>query len=206
MYSKIVITNDFETLKKELEAEFGVKNLRFFIYDEFMIENARDVVSEAYIAEISEKLLVIMAKSYRIEAQNALLKIIEEPPRNVQFLIAANSKNLLLATIRSRLVLENRLTKTARMSVNLNLKSLSLKEISNFIDECVESERADKLGKNELKELIAAIVLKACEAGYKFSADELGYFYDLVRLADLNSKSHSLLTPLLLTIFEKGRS
>ncbi|MCD8213734.1 MAG: DNA polymerase III subunit delta' [Campylobacter sp.] len=205
MYSKIVVTNDFETLKTQLENEYGVKNLRFFICDDFLIENAREVINEAYIAEINEKILVITAKSFRTEAQNSLLKIIEEPPRNVKFLISVNSKTFLLPPVRSRTMLETRLATKERMSVNLDLRNLSLREISNFIDECIKNESADNFGKNELKELIGVIVLRACDAGYKFSSSELEYFYNLVSLADLNSKSHSLLTPLLLTIFEKGR-
>ena len=76
MLNKIVITSDFENLKAKLEAEFGVNNLRFFISDDFLLENAKEVIAEAYIAEKDEKILVIEAKSFRTEAQNALLKII----------------------------------------------------------------------------------------------------------------------------------
>ncbi|MBR8465874.1 DNA polymerase III subunit delta' [Campylobacter sp. faydin G-140] len=205
MISKIIITSDFDGLKTQLESEFGSKNLRFFISDEFLIENAHDVINEAYIAEVSEKMLVIMTKSYRTEAQNALLKIIEEPPRNIKFLIAINSKNMLLPTIRSRLIVENRIQKIEKNQLNLNLKALSLKEIYKFIDECVENERADKFGKNELKALLSCIMTKALESGFKFSQDEFEYFYKLISLADLNTKCHALLTPLLLIILEKGR-
>ena len=205
MLNKIVITSDFENLKAKLEAEFGVNNLRFFISDDFLLENAKEVISEAYIAEKDEKILVIEAKSFRTEAQNALLKIIEEPPRNIKFIIVTQSKNLLLPTIRSRILIENKLTKKPKMSVELNLKSLGLKELTSFIDQKIAEEQAQKFGKNELKELVGAIVTKAVDSGYKFSGDEMEYFFSLIKLADLNAKSHAILTPLLLTIFEKGR-
>ena len=205
MLNKIVITSDFENLKTKLEAEFGVNNLRFFISDDFLLENAKEVIAEAYIAEKDEKILVIEAKSFRTEAQNALLKIIEEPPRNIKFIIVTQSKNLLLPTIRSRMLIENKLTKKPKMSVELNLKSLSLKELTSFIDQKIAEEQAQKFGKNELKELVGAIVTKAVDSGYKFSGEEMEYFFSLIKLADLNTKSHAVLTPLLLTIFEKGR-
>ena len=205
MLNKIVITSDFENLKAKLEAEFGVNNLRFFISDDFLLENAKEVIAEAYIAEKDEKILVIEAKSFRTEAQNALLKIIEEPPRNIKFIIVTQSKNLRLPTIRSRMLIENKLTKKPKMSVELNLKSLSLKELTSFIDQKIAEEQAQKFGKNELKELVGAIVTKAVDSGYKFSGDEMEYFFSLIKLADLNAKSHAVLTPLLLTIFEKGR-
>ncbi|MBE2984787.1 DNA polymerase III subunit delta' [Campylobacter sp. RM9344] len=205
MLNKIVITNDFSSLQLELENEFESKNLRFFISDDFLLENAKEVVNEAYIAEKEEKLLVIMAKNYKTEAQNSLLKIIEEPPRNVKFLIATNSKNLLLQTIRSRMIVENRLEKPKRMDINLNLKSLDLKDVMKFIDEYIELERSENFDKNELKSLISTVIIKACEAGFKFSADELEYFYKLMILADLNAKCTQLLTPLMLIILQKGR-
>ena len=205
MLNKIVVTSDFESLKAKLESEFGINNLRFFISDDFLLENAKEAIAEAYIAEKDEKILVIHANSFRTEAQNALLKIIEEPPRNIKFIIATQSKNLLLPTIRSRMLIENNLTKKPKITLDLNLKSLSLKELTSFIDQKIADEQAQKFGKNELKELVGAIVTKAVDSGYKFSGDEMDYFFSLIKLADLNAKSHAVLTPLLLTIFQKGR-
>ena len=205
MLNKIVVTSDFESLKAKLESEFGINNLRFFISDDFLLENAKEVIAEAYIAEKDEKILVIHANSFRAEAQNALLKIIEEPPRNIKFIIATQSKNLLLPTIRSRMLIENNLTKKPKITLDLNLKSLSLKELTSFIDQKIADEQAQKFGKNELKELVGVIVTKAVDSGYKFSGDEMDYFFSLIKLADLNAKSHAVLTPLLLTIFQKGR-
>ena len=205
MLNKIVVASDFENLKAKLEDEFGINNLRFYISDDFLLENAKEVITEAYIAEKDEKILVIHANSFRTEAQNALLKIIEEPPRNIKFIIATQSKNLLLPTIRSRMLIENNLTKKPKITLDLNLKSFSLKEITSFIDQKIAEEQAQKFGKNELKELVGTIVTNAVDSGYKFSGDEMDYFFSLIKLADLNAKSHAVLTPLLLTIFQKGR-
>ena len=205
MLNKIVVTSDFENLKAKLESEFGINNLRFYVSDDFLLENAKEVITEAYIAEKDEKILVIHANSFRTEAQNALLKIIEEPPRNIKFIIATQSKNLLLPTIRSRMLIENNLTKKPKITLDLNLKALSLKELTSFIDQKIAEEQAQKFGKNELKELVGTIVTNAVDAGYKFSGEEMDYFFSLIKLADLNAKSHAVLTPLLLTIFQKGR-
>ena len=205
MLNKIVVTSDFESLKAKLESEFSINNLRFFISDDFLLENAKEVIAEAYIAEKDEKILVINANSFRTEAQNALLKIIEEPPRNIKFIIVTQSKNLLLPTVRSRMLIENNLIKKPKVTLDLNLKTLSLKELTSFIDQKIADEQAQKFGKNELKELVGIIVTKAVDSGYKFSGDEMDYFFSLIKLADLNAKSHAVLTPLLLAIFQKGR-
>ena len=204
MQSKIVITSDFEALKEEILGLYGVNSVRFFFAEDFLLENAKEVAAEAYIAESEPKLLVLGAKNFRVEAQNSLLKIIEEPPKNIFFIIAATSKNMLLPTVRSRLVTENRLIKKQREKTGLNYKRLELKEICAFIDEKSNLERSEKLGKNDLKELIAAIALEATAQGVKFSAEELEYFFKAVRLAELNTKTHALLTPILLMIYEKG--
>ena len=204
MQSKIVITSDFEALKEEILGLYGVNSVRFFFAEDFLLENAKEVAAEAYIAENEPKLLVLGAKNFRVEAQNSLLKIIEEPPKNIFFIIACESKNMLLPTVRSRLVTENRLIKKQREKTGLDCKRLELKEICAFIDEKSAFERSEKLGKNDLKELIAAIALEATAQGVKFSADELEYFFKAVRLAELNTKTHALLTPILLMIYEKG--
>ena len=204
MQSKIVITSDFEALKEEILGLYGVNSVRFFFAEDFLLENAKEVAAEAYIAESEPKLLVLGAKNFRVEAQNSLLKIIEEPPKNIFFIIAATSKNMLLPTVRSRLVTENRLIKKQREKTGLDYKRLELKEICAFIDEKSAFERSEKLSKNDLKELIAAIALEATAQGVKFSAEELEYFFKAVRLAELNTKTHALLTPILLMIYEKG--
>lgn len=204
MQSKIVITSDFEALKEEILGLYGVNSVRFFFAEDFLLENAKEVAAEAYIAESEPKLLVLGAKNFRVEAQNSLLKIIEEPPKNIFFIIAATSKNMLLPTVRSRLVTENRLIKKQREKTGLDYKRLELKEICAFIDEKSAFERSEKLVKNDLKELIAAIALEATAQGVKFSAEELECFFKAVRLAELNTKTHALLTPILLMIYEKG--
>lgn len=204
MRSKIVITSDFEALKEEILGLYGVNSVRFFFAEDFLLENAKEVAAEAYIAESEPKLLVLGAKNFRVEAQNSLLKIIEEPPKNIFFIIACKSKNMLLPTVRSRLVTENRLIKKQREKTGLDYKRLELKEICAFIDEKSALERSEKFDKNNLKELIAAIVLEATAQGVKFSAEELEYFFKAVRLAELNTKTHALLTPILLMIYEKG--
>ena len=204
MQSKIVITSDFEAFKEEILGLYGVNSVRFFFAEDFLLENAKEVAAEAYIAESEPKLLVLGAKNFRVEAQNSLLKIIEEPPKNIFFIIAATSKNMLLPTVRSRLVTENRLIKKQREKTGLDYKRLELKEICAFIDEKSALERSEKLGKNDLKELIAAIALEATAQGVKVNADELEYFFKAVRLAELHTKTHALLTPILLMIYEKG--
>lgn len=63
----------------------------------------RRMISDCYIKpnEASAKVYFIKDKM-TAEAQNALLKILEEPPQNVQFIITTQSSSTLLQTVLSR--------------------------------------------------------------------------------------------------------
>ncbi|EOE7386232.1 DNA polymerase III subunit delta' [Campylobacter jejuni] len=196
--SKIIISEDFLGIKEEMINNFGIKKLRFFIpQNEFLLDDARAVEKESYIAETEEKILVLMADSYRIEAQNFLLKLLEEPPKNIKFLIVVPSKNLLLPTIKSRLICEKRNKIKAKNTLNLELNKMDLKTLFEFLQ---ENENLDKA---ELMEKIALIAEESVK--FKdFNADELEFFYESYELAKLNSKSSLILATLLLNYYTKN--
>ena len=65
----------------------------------------RDLKSKAFIKpqELSVRIFIIdEASTMTTEAQNALLKILEEPPKNVYFLLLCDNASALLPTVRSR--------------------------------------------------------------------------------------------------------
>lgn len=69
------------------------------------VDDIRKIEDEAYLApnEASCKVFVLLdADEYNVQSQNALLKILEEPPRGVKFLLTASSKAPILTTVRSR--------------------------------------------------------------------------------------------------------
>lgn len=69
------------------------------------VDNIRTISETAYLApnEAKGKVFVLEeADTYNAQSQNALLKILEEPPKNVFFVLTASSKNALLSTVRSR--------------------------------------------------------------------------------------------------------
>ena len=63
------------------------------------------IIKEAYIRPFTSAkkvFLVDQADTMTIEAQNALLKVLEEPPEYAVFLLLSKDQNLLLETVRSR--------------------------------------------------------------------------------------------------------
>lgn len=71
------------------------------------VATARKICADASVAPNSSDnkvYLLLDADAMETTAQNALLKIIEEPPANVYFIITAQSKTVFLPTILSRVV------------------------------------------------------------------------------------------------------
>lgn len=195
--SQIVLVDDLASYEEELRRSYRQDKLKLFFRDDFLIEDAKEVIKEAYIAESEPKLIALGAKVFNTQSQNSLLKIIEEPPRNIIFLIAVNAKSALLATIRSRLPIENKKLKKQRLATGLVYKNLDLKQIYNFI------QQHKSIDKNDLKELIEQITLEALEQGLRFSEEELSVFEKLLRLSLLHSKAPNLLSILMLTIYNR---
>lgn len=199
--SKILITSDFESVKEQMIKDFGKKNLRFIPKIpavEFLMDDARAVEKESYIAENSEKIIVIMANAFRGEAQNFLLKLFEEPPKNVKFLIVCPSKNLLLATVRSRFICEVLNKKKPRQALNLDLNHLDLKKILEFLQ---ENEGLDKVA---LQEMVANLALHSSKT-HALGEKELEFFYQAYELARLNGKASVILATLLLNLYESKK-
>lgn len=201
MENKIIISNDFENVKNQLKAKY--KNIRFFGAENLLIEEAKSVIYEAFLAEYEPKNIVIIAKKIQQEAQNALLKVLEEPPNNVFFTIVVPSKNVLLPTIISRLMIENHFTPKERVKYEVDLFRLDLKSINAFIKKYSELKNFDKFSSLELAGLVNSVICDAIDAGINFSFKELEYLRKLSAIAALNTPAEAVLTPLLLLIMKK---
>lgn len=74
-------------------------------YGLFSVDDARKLADTAYRSSSSGK-KVIIASMTRVfhEAQNALLKVLEEPPEGVTIVLVVPSEGLFIPTLRSRLL------------------------------------------------------------------------------------------------------
>lgn len=73
--------------------------------EKLLVADSNEIVSEAYIKPVNLKNKIFIINNFDVstdEAQNKLLKVLEEPPKNVFFLISAKSEERVLATIKSR--------------------------------------------------------------------------------------------------------
>ncbi len=98
-------------LKSVLEKKHKISaqaNPDFFdrAYNNFTIDDARDIKSLAGtrpIGESAKKIFILQMNGITVEAQNALLKLLEEPSDYAHFFLIIPSTHLLLPTIKSRI-------------------------------------------------------------------------------------------------------
>ena len=198
--SSIFIVNSIEDSLSKILAVYPIHQTRVIKNeekDEFQIEQANKTLKEAYIASNETKYLFLCGATFRVEAQNALLKILEEPPKNIVFILLVSSKNSLLPTIYSRLPYKNLKKVVEKDDIELNIKKLDLKDIYTFI------KNNQKITKNEAINIVETILIKANKENVKLNQKELDIFFKSIKLLELNSKPTTVLTYLLLSILEK---
>ena len=198
--SSIFIVNSIEDSLSKILAVYPIHQTRVIKNeekDEFQIEQANKTLKEAYIASNETKYLFLCGATFRVEAQNALLKILEEPPKNIVFILLVSSKNSLLPTIYSRLPYKNLKKVVEKDDIELNIKKLDLKDIYTFI------KNNQKITKDEAINIVETILIKANKENVKLNQKVLDIFFKSIKLLELNSKPTTILTYLLLSILEK---
>ena len=196
-YSTILIVNDIETALSELLPNYPIHSTRIIKNEEkeeFLLIQATLAIKEAYIATSEKKYIFLCGTTFRKEAQNSLLKILVEPPRNVVFIIITNSKSSLLPTIYSRLSYKYLKKSILKNESILDINKLDLKYIYNFLKE------NHKISKNEAKEIVESILMKVNNQKIKLSHKELDFFSKSIKLLELNSRPINVLTTLLLSL------
>ena len=109
--SHILISNDIEAEVENLKSLLKPNRVVEFIEEKFLIEHAKAVVAESYISESKTKYIILGALEFNTVSQNSLLKVLEEPPKNIIFVLITISKNSILPTILSRVQVKYNRTK-----------------------------------------------------------------------------------------------
>ncbi|MBU1642417.1 DNA polymerase III subunit delta' [bacterium] len=196
--SHIIICDNIEERASLLQKELAPNRVVSYLRDDFKIEDAKAVAAEAYIAEESTKYLIMAAKTFNIISQNALLKLLEEPPRNIELIIITESKSTLLPTVRSRLKIIKEHTAVIREESDIKLTNLNLSALFSFV------KTHDRLSKHEAKKLIESLYRKATiTERLSLSEKQIEIFERSYRLIELNARLQTVLVALLMTFLPK---
>ena len=201
MYQKstLFIVNDIESSINQTIATLPKHSYRVVQNEdeskkEFQLAQAQKAIKEAYVATSSQKYILLAGDSFRIEAQNSLLKVLEEPPKNVIFLIFTLSKTSILPTILSRVQVKYQRTQKSIRPIDLDLKNLTLKDIYSFL------KQNQRVSKSEAKQIVESILFTTHKNNISLTQKELDSFSTAMKLLELNSRPINILTALLLKI------
>jgi len=198
--STILIVNNIDETLKDLIPTLPLHSYRVVRNeekDDFLTAQAQQTIKEAYISSNETKYIILCGSSFRTEAQNSLLKVLEEPPRNIVFIIVTTSKSNILPTILSRMPHKYLKKRIERVEVDFDFFRMDLKSLYQFLKD------NQKIGKKESKAIIESILFKINSQKIKLTKKELDAFSNAIKLLELNSRPIHILTTLLLTVIHR---
>lgn len=148
---KITLAELYNFFEKDLKIRTKANpDFYFNEFENFGIDNSRELQSQASRKSITgnTRVFIIAISSITIEAQNALLKLFEEPPKGVHFFIIVPTSYIFLPTLRSRVniikpkqKLSLRIDKT---SVGMKFLKASKSERIKMINDIIEEKNKEK--------------------------------------------------------------
>ena len=167
----------------------------------FLVEDAKLAIEKAYMASAVETIIVLAAKEFLPLIQNKLLKVIEEPPPRVSFILITHSKATILPTIRSRLPITILRDKQELEVFELDMAHLDLASAYAFIQK--HKRLIDKAFAKYLVERISNEAMKS----QRFDLDEktLQLFHNAFKAIDVGSQPQFVLTTLLLKLLARKK-
>ena len=165
----------------------------FFVFKEPLlgIDDARKLSEQAIRRAFGvHKVFLLLPERITLEAQNALLKTFEEPIAHTHFFLALRDENLVIPTLRSRVVslrLENETPVASEAKKFLNS---SLKERLNFVKKFVDADK-------NLSRFLDELLLELKQEG---EVDSVGKVYRLRLSSDDRAASPRLILEHLSTV------
>ncbi len=129
-------------------------------YEVLGIDESRRIkelhLSKSFV-EGNKKIFIIEASGMTHEAQNSLLKIFEEPHEHSHFFLIMPSLDVLLPTLRSRLLVLEKQESEESSSEAIKFLKLSKKDKIAFVDELAKSISDEEATKSDALEFLAQL-------------------------------------------------
>lgn len=197
--NSIVSSNNIKAVFDFFKKNISIHNLRVFgdLDKMFTIDLSRAVLREVTKSSYEDKYILLLGSSFREEAQNALLKILEDTPSRVIFIILIENRNGVMATVRSRMhKVYWKLEESKRnLKDDLDYKNLTDRRVMDFL---LNNKR---ISRDKVSELIKnTIILDGISNSSTFNLEELDKLTDYLKLLKLNSPAQPVLTSFLLLV------
>ncbi len=200
--SQVIVTSKIDETVAKLEAQRTHERIVKILEADkaFSVDDAKQVIEKAYMASEETTVIILSAKMFSPIVQNKLLKVIEEPPKNKEFILLTHSKATILDTIRSRLPISVLTEEKDEEDLTLDLKQLSLSSVYEFIQ---IHKRTDV---KKMKNIVERIVKEAM-VSEKYDLDEktLSLFSNVYIALDMGSPPPFVLNTLLLKLLARKK-
>ncbi len=198
--SRIILTDSFDPLCEEIAQSFPDLEIYRIDAEEFLIEHAKEAVKKATLTGEKDKIIILSALRFSPIAQNKLLKILEEPPAKIHFILMTPSKSGLLPTIRSRLVIENRLGARESVASGVDMAKFDLAALYELLQ---QNRRIDA---KRAAGLVETLAKEALQSGcYRMDEALLESFSQSIRLLDMGSPPGFVLSRVGLKLLQRKR-
>ena len=193
------IASNMATAQEDEPSEYKIHRISTE-KETFSVTDAKLAIEKAYMASEEITVIILAAKTFSALVQNKLLKVIEEPPKNKEFILLTESKSTVLATIKSRLPIIVLNEKKEEETLGLDLKQLSLETVYEFIQ---THKRTDV---KEMKLLVERISKEAIRSqGYDLDEKTLILFSNAFIALDVGSPPQFVLNTLLLKLLARKK-
>ncbi len=200
--NQVIITDDFEHTISQLEA-LGTNHrfINIIKEDGFLVEDVKFAIEKASIASEETVVIIMASKKFSDVVQNRLLKILEEPPPNKEFIILASQKAMILGTIRSRLPISVEQYHKTEQILDLDIKNLTLQGAYEFI------QKHQRTSIQEMKIIIESIITAAVKSkNYRLDFKTLELFSDAMSVLNVGSSPQFVLSTILLKLLANKKS
>ncbi len=167
----------------------------------FSVVDAKLAIEKAYMASEEVTIIILAAKTFSPLVQNKLLKVIEEPPKNKEFILVTESKSTVLDTIKSRLPISVLSEMKEEEALGLDMKNLSLESVYAFVQ-----THKRTIDPKVMKPLIERISKEAIRSeGYNLDEKTLTLFSNAFIALDVGSPPLFVLNTLLLKLLARKK-
>jgi len=147
---------DFESLKNSVQPFVATW------YERFGIDDARALVAQASLRREGESTYLIGTSTLATEAQQALLKLFEEPREGLQFILVV-PHGTLLPTLRSRMMdyptkLLHQVERVSAKDIPALIKEENKERVREFLD-AIESQLRPRMGEPKVRAALADIAM-----------------------------------------------
>ncbi len=200
--SQVIVSSKIEETVAMLESQQSDERIIKISEEEksFSVDDAKEAIAKAYMASEETTVIILSAKVFSPIVQNKLLKVIEEPPKNKEFILVTQSKSTILDTIRSRLPIRVLSEHTQELELGIDITHLSLASVYDFTQE------HKRTNAKEMMFIVEHIVKKAIASGnYDLDEKSLDLFSNSYVALDMGSPPQFVLNGVLLKLLARKK-